>query len=185
MASTPNQKSEDSKTVTTEELQSTADALKSPRANSGSNLNGVGSPSQGKSRFNLGSSSPAQNSNQNQIQGENVGLGAKSMPGSRRTSALPVGGGATAGQAQGGNNGETFGMDKLSLSTPQVGGRGEEDVGAEGARGESARMVVFCVHRVARWRSDPDGIQTLSTSSTWGTRMKVSSLPPVLGRVTR
>jgi hypothetical protein len=35
-----------------------------------------------------------------------------------------------------GNGGETFGLDKLSLSTGQVGEGREEDVGAEGARGE-------------------------------------------------
>jgi hypothetical protein len=97
--------------------------LKSPSPNRQSNLPGInGSPStQGKSRFNLGANG-AQGSS------ESVGLGAKSMPGSRRTSAM-----TSAGAGAGG---ETFGLDKLSLSTGQVGEGREEDVGAEGARGE-------------------------------------------------
>lgn len=45
---------------------------------------------------------------------------------------------APAGAAAGG---ETFGLDKLSLSTGQVGEGREEDVGAEGARGEFRKRL--------------------------------------------
>jgi len=118
------------KTTSVDVPSTTTTDLKSPSPNRSSTLPGLNgaasSPSQNKSRFNLGASGVNGSATG---AGEAVGMGAKSMPGSRRTSAM-VGSGGAAGQDG------TFGLDKLSLSTGQVTEGREEDVGAEGARGE-------------------------------------------------
>jgi hypothetical protein len=103
---------------------------------SGAAINGTASPSgAGKSRFNLPSSgsnnetpgpigTPVKNAGANGAGA--LGLGAKSMPGSRRTSAM---------LSSGAGNDVTFGLEKLSLGQAK-----EEDVGAEGARGTSGNL---------------------------------------------